>query len=93
MIGIRLHRLVGCWFGLISVFGVLLHVGSYRFAALLFQKSFSVRREVLALSKRITTKIFALLFGARARLALLHWLAMMGLPVALLAIRSLRLLC
>jgi hypothetical protein len=80
-------------FGLFLAFSVLLHVGSYRFAALLFQKSFSVRRAVLALPNRITNRISAPLFGARAKLALPHSVAAMGLPVALLAIRSLRLPC
>jgi hypothetical protein len=42
----------------------------YRFGALLFQKSLRVRREVLALPNRITSKISAPLFGARAKLAL-----------------------
>ena len=58
----------------------------YRSGAFLFQKSLRVRREVLALPNRITSKISAPLFGARAKLALLHWVAAMGLPVALLAI-------
>ena len=53
-------------------------------------KIFESRREVLALPNRITSKISAPFFGARAKLALLHWVAAMGFPVALLAILSLR---
>jgi hypothetical protein len=45
-----------------------------------------IRREVLALPNRITSKISAPLFGARARLTLLPWVAAMEFPVALLAI-------
>jgi len=75
----------------VLVFGVLLHAVSYRFAALLLQKSLSVRREVLALPNRITSKISVPLFGARVRLALLNWVAAMGLLVALWGILSLRL--
>ena len=56
----------------------------------IFQKSLRVRREILALPSRITSKISALLFGARARLALPHWVVAMEFAVALLAILSLR---
>lgn len=49
------------------------------------------RREVLALPNRITSKIGVPLFGARARLVLLHWVAAMGFPVVLSAMPSLRL--
>src|ERR1700751_4090297 len=90
MIDIKLHGISVC-FGLFLAFGVLLHAGSYRFAALLFQKSLSVRREVLALPNRITSKIGAPLFGAKAKLGPLHRVAAMGLPVPLLAMCLFRL--
>ena len=66
------------------------HMCLYRSGGFLFQKSLRVRREVLALPNRITSKISAPLFGARARLALSHWVAAMEFPVALLAILCLR---
>src|SRR4029077_2824995 len=78
------------WF--VLVFGVLLYAVSYRFGALLFQKILSAReREVLALPNRITSKIYVPMFGARASLALLHWVAAVGVPVALSVTLSLRL--
>src|SRR4029077_1571041 len=50
----------------------------------------AVHFKVLALPNRITSRICAPLFGARARLTLLHWSAAMRLPLALLVLLSLR---
>ena len=50
----------------------------------------AVHFEVLALPNRITSRICAPLFGARARLTLFHWSAAMRLPLALLVLLSLR---
>src|SRR6478672_1498716 len=92
--GIRLHSMwVITW--------VYLGFGLFRFQANLFSRPFltdpirfyskeSLRREVLALSKWMTSKIFGALLGARARLALLHWTAAVGLPAVLLTLLSLR---
>jgi hypothetical protein len=68
------------------VLGRLPHTCLYQSGAFLFQKSLRIRCEVLALPNRITSKISAPLFGARARLTLLPWVAAMEFPVALLAI-------
>src|SRR5207247_7654730 len=69
-------------FGFVKVLGRLPHTCLYQSGAFLFQKSLRIRCKVLALPNRITSKISAPLFGARARLTLLHWVAAMEFPVA-----------
>src|SRR5207245_8337232 len=82
VISIRLHRKVGFILVLFSFLADFLTPVLYQSGAFLFQKSLRVRREVLGYPTRITSKISAPLFGARAKLALLHWVAAMGFPVA-----------
>src|SRR6478672_13338603 len=88
--GIRLHSMwVITW--------VYLGFGLFRFQANLFSRPFLtdpirfyskefLRRGVLALSNWITSKISGPSLGARARLALLHWTAAVGLSAVLLTI-------
>src|SRR6476660_7694868 len=77
---IRMWRISGCitiwvlfWFSFMVLFRCMtdcLTPVLYQSGAFLFQKSLRIRCEVLGYPTRITSKISALLFGARARLAL-----------------------